>query len=598
MSTLSVKGDPEVKIWADRIERGKKLRAKKKKEVKVFLDFYKSLQWGNRKVSLKHKPTVNLIFAHIKTQLPFLYYQNPKWFVNPVKRSAEFDVEKNAETAQIYLNYYARENAGSTLKKQMRLAILDAFFWFGAIKTGYVADFEPNTNYGKYKILGYKEDEPIYDIDDESHIFRVDDVKEYPVNEKFVSRRVTPAAFIFDTECDNYFEDGRFIIQEMVKPLIEVKKDERYINTKTLKENFLVKVGLNIDEKTLREDEEYSGLEDDLKRVTLYEIYDREHDKLKVMAEGHDYWLRNEEIPEGIDKDPYSFILFNTVPDEVYPIADLRPLIPIQEEYNIGRGMIMEHAKRFARKYGYVDGMIDDDEMSKLQDPADGTFFKVKDLPLSGVIEPLQDAPLDSAVYTNFEQSKQDFREVGGATEQDRGIVERRKTAYEAAKMSEATSIRKDDRKSLVEDFAAMVGKKTLQSMQANLTIEDAVYVGGEDKSKQWRKISKEEICGEFNTTVETGSAAPNLPEYERSEIQQLIQSLAGFPPEMIQTEINLGGLLRAVAKTFHTMDADDILNPPEVRKQKQEEMQKQKQVAALLEMRGQDNKKQSKGKE
>jgi len=589
MANISVeKTNPEVKIWEDRIERGKKLRKKKLKEVKVYIDFYKSLQWGNRIVNLQHKPTINLIFPHIRSQIPFLYFQNPKWFIRPTKYIEGTDTIANSKKLQDYLNYYAKENMGSSLKKQMRLAILDAFFLFGALKSGYVADFEANPNFGKHKILGYDADVPIYDVDVKNGEFKIDDVKEYPTNEKFVSRRVSPSAFIFDTEGNNYFDNGRYIIEEIVKSLDEVKKDDKYSNTDKLKENFSVKLGFGSRDDI--ESEDWLGsVEDDLKRITLYEIYDTEHDKLKVIAEGHNDFLRDEKTPDGVDKHPYSFLQFYTVPDEIYPISELRPLIPINEEYNIGRGMIMEHAKRFNRKYATVDGMIDDSELTKLENGGDGTIFKVKDLPLSKVIEPLQDAPLDSAVYSNFEQSKMDFREVGGATEQERGVVERRKTAYEASKMSEASGIRKEDRKSLVEDFAADTGNKLIQSMQANLTNEDAMLIDGSDGKMKWETIAPEQIKGQYRVTVEVGSSAPKIPEYERAEISQLIQSLAGFPPEMIMEKVNLTGLLKALSRTFHTLDADEILNSEEVQKQKQAEIQKKQQIASLIEMRGQD---------
>ena len=588
MSSITIP-NPEVKIWQDRIERGGKLRKKKIKEMKTYIDFYKSLQWGNRVVNLTHKATVNLIFSHIRSQVPFLYFQNPKWFVRPAKYVEGVDTIAMAEAVQFYLNYYVNENMGSSLKRQMRLAILDAFFMFGAIKSGYVADFEVNPNYGEKKVMGHKENgDPIYDIDEKTLELVTDEEEEIVTNEKFCSRRVSPTRFIFDTEGDNYFDDGRFIIEEMTKSLEEIKSDDKYTNTLNLKENFSVKLGLLSREKIEKEDW-FGMVEDDLKRVTLYEIYDIENDKLKVVAEGHDEFLRNESMPDGIDRHPYSFLQFYTVPDEIYPISEIRPLVPIQEEYNIGRSMITEHAKRFNRKFAKLDGMIDDDQMEILANGGDGAFFNVKDLPLSKVLEVVETAPMDSAVYANFEQSKQDFREVGGATEQDRGVVERRKTAYEASKMSEASGIRKEDRKSLVEDFAADTGKKLLQSMQANLTSADAALIDGGNGKLEWKVMSPEQIKGEYNVTVEVGSAAPKLPEYERGEIGQLLQSLAGFPPEMVQVEVNLAGLLRAAARTYHTLDADEILNSEEMKKQIQAQMQKQKQIEALITMRGQD---------
>ena len=251
--------------------------------------------------------------------------------------------------------------------------------------------------------------------------------------------------------------------------------------------------------------------------VTLYEIYDLEHDKLIVLAEDHDEFLRDENIPDGIEGSPYEFLRFNEIPDELHPLSDIKNLKPIQEEHNLGRAMIMTHAKRFGRKYGYKDGTFppgeEDAEMEKLKDPEDGGFFKyAEEMPI-----PMLDAPLDSAVYQNFQQTSIDFHKVGGSTEHERGTVERRKTAFEAGQISKEAGIRKEDRKSLTEDFAAGVGAKLLQSFQANLTIEQAVEIAGQ-AGMQWQNISRENITGQFTVGVEIGSAAPAIPEFERQD--------------------------------------------------------------------------------
>ncbi|MDP2365711.1 MAG: hypothetical protein Q8M94_18330, partial [Ignavibacteria bacterium] len=457
----------EIIVWRDRIERGKKLRSRKLKEAKKYIAYYKSNQW-DQDSAWKEKPVTNLIFATIKSQLPFLYFQNPKWYVTP-KTGHEDEKEKikeNAKTAEIYLNYYTNENLRITLKRQTRLAILDAFFIFGCLKTGYVSSMVINENYGKPKILGYENEKPIYDIDDVGDV-KVDENEEIMLNEKFVSRRVSPAFLIFDTECPNYFDDGRYIIEEISLPLQDIKNDKKYSNTADLKPSYMVKRGMSLSDEQMGKSD-YNELQEDLKRTTIYEIWDIEHDKLKVIAEGHDKWLRNEETPPGVECHPYTFLQYNDIPDEIYPLSDIRVLKSPQDEYNKSRAMVITHAKRYGRKYGYIEGLIDEDELSKVESGEDGTLFKVKELPLAKVIEPLQDAPLDTSIYTNLEQSRGDFDRLAVTNEADRGVIERRKTAYEASKIYGSSDLRKEDRRALIEDFMAETGDKLLQSMQAN----------------------------------------------------------------------------------------------------------------------------------
>ena len=566
-----MKRHTEVTIWADRIERGKKLRKKKLKDARVFIDYYKGKQWGELKYPLGYKTIINLIFPHIKTQLPSLYFQNPKWFVNALNIQQDGE---SADIAEKFLNYYVKYNMKTQLKKQIRLAIMDAIFWFGAIKSGYIADIESNKNFGMPKILGYEGETPIYDFDINGEV-KIDKNEENVKNEKFVAIRKSPAAFIFDTEGDNCFEEGRYIIEEIIKPYDEVLKNKKYSNTKGLEATFITKIGLNdIDEKTLKTDE-YRELYDDLKRIVLYEIYDLDNNKLKVVAEGGEKFLRDDDMPESIDRHPYSFLVFNTIPDEIYPISDIDPLRQIQDNFNIERGLILEHAKRDGRKYGYIEGMIDDDEMEKLKSPEDGTLFKVKELPLGKCIEPLADAPLDPTVYASFGQSKEDFREVGGSTESERGVVERRKTAYEASKINEGVGLRKADRRSLVEDFSADVGHKLVTSMQANMESETTMPEG--------ETVNQNKNQGKFKVSVEVGSCAPKIPEFERQDIVALLQTLPMFPQEMVQVTVNFGGLLKAVARSFDTMEESELINTPEDQKRIQGQIDQMKQVELAI---------------
>jgi len=560
--------EKRLNIWIDRVERAAKKRKAYFKTIKKYKKFYDGEQWGDKKVTLKDKTTVNLIFAHIKSQIPFLYFQNPKWYVRP-KGIHKAQFAENARLAEMMLNYYVEENLRISLKKQIRLAILDAFFAFGVIKTGYIADFETNKNFGQPKVLGEDEaGKPIYDVSESGEMI-IDEEEEIVTNEAFYARRVSPAQMLFDPECENYFEDGRWIGQEIIKSYHDVKNSKLYKNTSTLEPSYFAKTGYPLDKTDGAYWEDgVPEVKEDVSRIKLYEVYDLEHDKLIVFAEGHDKFLRYEDIPDGIDGSPFSFLRFNESPDEMYPLSDIKSLKPIQEEYNVGRAMILTHAKRFARKYGYIlEKFAGDDpgkEIEKLKDPEDGALFQVNELPLKGVIEPLNDAPLDSAVYANFEQTKQDFREVGGATEHERGLVERRKTAYEASKIAGAASIRKQDRGSLVEDFCSEIGTKLLQSMQANLTLGMVVEIVGEEGVKQWQTVSREDIVGEYNVGVTVGTSAPRTPEFEKRDLLELIQVLAQLPREVILPKINVGGLIQEMLKLYPLVDARAIINTPE----------------------------------
>ena len=588
--------EAEIEVWEDRISRGEKLRKKKLKIAKKGVRYYKGMQWDGVKDGAGRSVT-NLIFAHIKTRLPFLYFQNPKWYVTKKPGHKE---QVDPSIAQVYLNYYANENMRITLKRQMRLSILDAFFMFGCIKVGCVLDIEMSPNQNKEGVLGEKDEKAIYDgtvdkkksdakpefdiAEDGTLQDKQQEDDEVVTNVKFVARRVSPGSLIFDVECENYFEDGRFIIHELDLPLQNVKDDKKYDNTDDLEASYENESTKRLSDADLKDDK-YNALQNDLRRVTIYEIYDLEHDSLKVMAKGHKKFLRYEAMPEGVDGHPFAFLQFNDIPDELYPLPEVDLLISPQDEFNKGRDIIMKHAKRFNRKYGYDESGIEAEELTKVENGEDGTFFKVKELPLAKVIEPLADAPLDISVYQNFDQSRQGFDKVSGSTESDRGNVERRKSATEAGLMGQSGNVRKEDSRSQVEDFAGTVGEKLLQSMQANLTIADGINIAGKNGIQEWVEITKDSIKGQFSVGVVVGSSTPKLPEYERQDFLQFMQSLQAFPPELIKVKVNFDGILKAISKMFPALEDIELLNDQQSQQKAQQAIDKEMKMKKLVEL-------------
>ena len=236
--TIFVPDNPRLNVWRDRIERSKKFRKKQLKDVAKYIKFMQGDQWGDRKVTITEKPVINLIFSHIKTQLPNLYFQNPNFYCRPKQNLTVEDMPRmvnDARLAQFFLNYYTKENLGIALKKQVRLAILDAFFCYGVIKVGYTGNFEINTNFGKNKVLAEEPDgTPVYETDPVTGEVMKDEDEHILTNEAFYARRVSPLHILIDPECENYFEDGRYIAQEIVKSVQDVKNSKLYENVDEL----------------------------------------------------------------------------------------------------------------------------------------------------------------------------------------------------------------------------------------------------------------------------------------------------------------------------------------------------------------------------
>jgi hypothetical protein len=130
----------------------------------------------------------------------------------------------------------------------------------------------------------------------------------------------------------------------------------------------------------------------------------------------------------------------------------------------------------------------------------------------------------------------------------------------------------------LVEDFAADVGSKMLQSMQANMTIDDAVEISGKDGAVEWKTVSKESIKGQMTVSVEVGSSTPKLPEYEREDFVAFMQAMQIIPPEQFQIYINMEGLMKAIPRMFPAIEDLDLLNnEQEIKFQKEQALERKK---------------------
>ena len=70
-----------------------------------------------------------------------------------------------------------------------------------------------------------------------------------------------------------------------------------------------------------------------------------------------DFYLEDD-TPDGIDMHPYSILKFHEIPDEFWPLSEIKILKPIQDEFNKTLNIIGSHAKKFLRKYGYEEGCI------------------------------------------------------------------------------------------------------------------------------------------------------------------------------------------------------------------------------------------------
>jgi len=537
-------------VWRNRVGWSRKVRQDYLPYYDKYIQYYKGDQLDIMQVALDELVIVNLFYSHIKATLPILYFQNPYFYVR--EKRPEF--RSGAELSESVLNYYTRRNK---VKKEFRLATLDAIFLFGVLKMGYDPIFRKNDRKGKYVKYGFDENgKEILLIDPDTGELMVEP-DELLIKENFFMKRVSPRNMLFDPEPKNFIEDQTWIGEDIIERLDDVKDNELYKNRDKVKETHLA----NKETFYMAGNQSYQDeIQNDLKRVRLIKLYDFRDEVYRVYADGQQDesigFLFEDDIDKSIKMHPYSILKFNEIPDEFVPLSDLEVLEGPQDNYNLGISILSSHVKKFIRKYLFETGAFkDDDEREKMLEAIECMVEMNK-----GGAEKVVPAPVPTVepdLYQYIDRNLQAFWMTAGRTEQERGTVERRKTMFESSQIEKYGQLRNQDKVSLVEDWAVESAEKLLDSLQGNLRLPIAVEIAGE-LGKYWETdLTRERIQGEMDVSIALGSTTPKIPEFEKQQLAEFLKIVSELPgiemmiKQPIDKEIDIGEFILQLAKKY-----------------------------------------------
>lgn len=390
-----------------------------------------------------------------------------------------------------------------------------------------------------------------------------DSVKDVSVDRPFVER-VSPFDIFIDPEatCDN---DLKWIAQRIVAPLERVQSDPRYNVTArnklrpdaSMSPRWRDKNGITV--KSPRANGSGDDRTDDIKRVTLWEFWDIEHEFYCVYAEAGDGFLVDPTDNPFPFPHPFVFLPNYEVPDQFYSVGDLEMIEPMQHELNAVRSDMANHRKRWQRAYLINVDKLDSEAMAALASDKDGRLVPVHgDVQLGDIVLPIPQTPLDAQMYNYSQTIEQDVELISGITEYQRGSApEIRRTATEANLIQSGTDARVSDKLAQVEHFIAEVAERVVQLAQQYLTGEEVVRTLGPMGGQQWKTFTREEIQGEYDFMVEAGSTQPRDETYYRNLSLQMLQTLSPFfntlidAPNLIAHVLKEGFLVNDVQNFF-----------------------------------------------
>ncbi len=624
-SRVTKKEREKVAVWRARLAWAEQERKKMKEKVwdenldflfgQQYRDIEKALQEGS-----EHQIVVNRLFPIVRTALPSLIFQHPHFYVRATGKpeieereveDAEPDEEGNLPTAAVdisqerakskehWLNHHYVKARGHY---HCRLAAIASFYAFGAIKVGFQPDLHDTTSRGEF--LEDDDGNLVMTTDEKTGVsvpklaqgdYLRDEKGQVVMNEddglpeldpgsiatsgQYVIRWMPPECFLFDPEGMNDESEHRWIAEEWVLPLEEVRNDPNFKHRTKIEgtheagfqpgDDSSNRSGGNPIKKWLEEQSEHkTAIDDDMSRVRGWYIWDMENRELLTLADcpvgkdgtvdrtQHEFFLREETVPDSVDAHPYEFCKLNEYPGRFEPYADLSPMVPIQEGINEQRSRQLTHMRRSDRKYLYEKDTFDGvRELEKLKTGGDMSFAKVnpgkRPIPLEMAVQD----PIHREVGVALEL---DLQKLAVVTSEKQGMADA-KTATQAMFLDEGDDLRREDRRAIFHDFVKRIGQKLLRVGRVHADHAEWVAIGDprdETPFKFRGEITPEDLEGDAEVGITVGSLQSRTTATER---QQWIQ-LWGFLAQARNTAVIASRRwLRTTMELFH-MDDEELV--------------------------------------
>lgn len=517
--------------------------------------YFKGEHWpvvpGGQAVDMK-RIVANLIFADIKVMLPVLALRNPRVFVSPVGATVNVPSQDpfghpievpaqivNGKPVRLLEAARAQEALINWRWRQLQLnratvrrVLVDALSApFGIVKVGFTMT-----------------EEKITSLDGESP--ELLEANSFIKAESPFAVRWSPLDFRVDPEA-RYpdLSDAGWVAFGWLARAEDVRRNPRYRNTRDLKATVEIKAdfdsagGLSGPASQGRIGTSLGGaLEEDWKRVQLWNVWDKRRGKRLTLADDHDKALEWEDWPEAYENFPCETLYFTEYPDELYGPPDLYHVLGQQDAYNELSTMILNHVKRFLRKYIARRGSFDEKEMAKLISPIDGVVAET-DTELEKAIKPLDDA----AIPVDWWQGRVNFREdhdrLSAVADFMRGVAEKVDTATEASLLQSNLNVRTNDTRDAVESFAERISTQLLHIDAQTITLPAAIPIMGPDGAMAYNEYlhvaDRELLLAKMDVEVEIGSMQPVDEALHKRDALELY-SLFRNDPLVRQRELRL----------------------------------------------------------
>lgn len=363
-------------------------------------------------------------------------------------------------------------------------------------------------------------------------------------------------------DCTNVLDvyDSDWIAAKLIRPLEEAQDDQLYDET----------VRQNIPAAKL--DEKIYGVSD-IQYAVLWEVYDKRKDLYIIYADGQTspllmqpmsnfYNLKIEADDFPVDW-PFAFFVNEEMITRSWGLGDIFPIESQVRELDKTRTQMVNHRKRFNRKYMMTKGALDAKGINQLKNPDDGTIIELSASQPLSALQPLTDAPMSADVYRVDAAIEEDIQIIGplGPNSLRSGIGKQPDTLGQAQLIDQSSNTRLGDKQAQIGLFIRRIYKMTAQYIQQYWGEKEEILVTGDGTNdSDWVTYDPQQVQGEYEFDVVQESMKDNSVVYR----QQLQQALTTAVPllRLASASPGVAIMVRKYLQTFSTLknDIDDII--------------------------------------
>lgn len=485
---------------------------------------------------------VNMTFSTINTLVPAVSIGRPKILVNP--RRPE-DGDKAILTEAIINYWWSHYSCQEEFQRAVKDSLIIGHGW---VKTGYRFVEEDKVDEVEDSADEAADDAPV-SISESTLIIRED---------RPFLERVDPFDMFVDPDA-TCMSDIRWIAQRSRRPLKDVKADNRYnyaARQEVTASSYSKFTTLGTTYQPNSEDEAYCD---------VYEFYDLNAGTMSIFSDsgGDKFLVKPTKIPYAFGH-PFYMLRDYDIPNFFYPMGELEAIEPLQMELNETRTQMMNHRKRYSRKWLFNESAFDDFGRQALASDDDNVIVPVKGAEnLQNVVVPMPALINPPEFYNQSELIQNDMDRVSGVSEYQRGAIpETTRTAREAMIIAEAGNARVAEKLVKIENGIAACAYNLIKLAQQFMTGTQVVRIIGTEDAPVWLEFDKEYINGEFDFTVEAGSTAPKNEAFRRDMALQMVSAMQPFAQAGL---VNLEALAEYVLSVgFGVKNPEKFLTKPE----------------------------------